>query len=200
MMCYHPSLATRCWAAPPHPRPLGQRAPGPATAPATRSRCGRSQPVARCLYLRFCSMAKKTRRQKQRAAARRPAASSPGAAGWQPRTPASTRPAEAVSPSPEDTEAAGIPAEPAAAAGAAGTRRRIERVSPTTGVARGPARPGRGPANAAAMFQPLESEDAAIPFDRVPYVPADLRRVAMMAAAMVVLIIIAALVVSHLVT
>ena len=50
------------------------------------------------------------------------------------------------------------------------------------------------------MFQPLESEDAAIPFDRVPYVPADLRRVAMMAAAMVVLIIIAALVVSHLVT
>src|SRR2546430_4408956 len=49
------------------------------------------------------------------------------------------------------------------AAGAAGTRRRIERVSPTTGVARGPARPGRGPANAAAMFQPLESEDAAIP-------------------------------------
>src|SRR2546430_17223018 len=85
------------------------------------------------------------------------------------------------------------------AAGAGGPRRRIERVSPTTGVARGPARPGRGPANAAAMFQPLESEDAAIPFDRVPYVPADLRRVGVMAALMVVPLIAAALLVSHVV-
>ena len=50
------------------------------------------------------------------------------------------------------------------------------------------------------MFQPLESDDAAIPFDRVPYVPADLRRVAVMAVCMVVLIIIAALIVSRVVT
>ncbi len=50
------------------------------------------------------------------------------------------------------------------------------------------------------MFQPLESEDAAIPFDRVPYVPSDLRRVGVMAALMVVLIIVAALIVSHVVT
>ena len=50
------------------------------------------------------------------------------------------------------------------------------------------------------MFQPLDSDDAAIPFDRVPYVPADLRRVGVMAVCMVVLIIIAALIVSRVVT
>jgi hypothetical protein len=50
------------------------------------------------------------------------------------------------------------------------------------------------------MFQPLAPDDAAIPFDRVPYVPADLRRVAVMAALMIALIIIAALIVSHVVT
>jgi hypothetical protein len=44
---------------------------------------------------------------------------------------------------------------------------------------------------AAAMVEPLDSDDPAIPFDRVPYVPADLRRVAMIAAIMVVLILIA---------
>ena len=142
-------------------------------------------------------MAKKTRRQKQRAAARRPAASSPGAAGWPARTP-TPRTAEAVSTSPEET--AVVAAEPAAAADAGSARRRIERVSPAAGGSRVAARPGRGPANAAAMFQPLESEDAAIPFDRVPYVPSDLRRVGVMAALMVVLIIVAALIVSHVVT
>ena len=51
--------------------------------------------------------------------------------------------------------------------------------------------------SAAALFQPLESDDAAIPFDRVPYVPQDLRRVAIMAALMVVLILIAAFVVTR---
>ena len=50
-----------------------------------------------------------------------------------------------------------------------------------------------------AMFQPLETEDAAIPFDRVPYVPADLRRVAITAGLMIVLILIAAVVVTHVV-
>jgi len=49
------------------------------------------------------------------------------------------------------------------------------------------------------MFQPLDTEDAAIPFDRVPYVPADLRRVLVIALMMVALIIIAAVVVTHVV-
>ena len=47
------------------------------------------------------------------------------------------------------------------------------------------------------MVEPLDSDDPAIPFDRVPYVPADLRRVAVIAALMVVLILIAWVVVSH---
>jgi hypothetical protein len=50
------------------------------------------------------------------------------------------------------------------------------------------------------MFAPLESDDAAIPFDRVPYVRADLRRVAVIAGLMVVVIVIAAIVVSHIVS
>ena len=78
-------------------------------------------------------------------------------------------------------------------------RRRIERLSQATPVAARAGRPGRGPSNAAAMFQPLETEDAAIPFDRVPYVPADLRRVAVIALMMVGLIIVAAIVVTHVV-
>ena len=49
------------------------------------------------------------------------------------------------------------------------------------------------------MFQPLDAEDAAIPFDRVPYVPADLKRVAITASLMIVLILIAAVVVTHVV-
>src|ERR1019366_18359 len=53
------------------------------------------------------------------------------------------------------------------------------------------------PQSASAMFQPLDSEEAAIPFDRVPYVPRDLRRVAIMAALMIVLILIAAFVVTR---
>ncbi len=44
---------------------------------------------------------------------------------------------------------------------------------------------------------PLDTDDAAIPFDRVPYVPGDLRRVAIIAVVMVFLIIIADLVVTH---
>lgn len=102
------------------------------------------------------------------------------------RAPAATaRPASASAQAPAPTAAMGAPA-----------RRRIERLSQAA-----PARTARGRAagNAAAMFQPLESEDAAIPFDRVPYVPADLRRVLVMALLMVVLIIIAAIVVTHVV-
>ena len=89
----------------------------------------------------------------------------------------------------------------AAVAAPAGTppRRRIERLSQATPVATRAGRPGRGPSNAAAMFQPLDTEDAAIPFDRVPYVPADLRRVLVIALMMVGLIIIAAIVVTHVV-
>ena len=47
------------------------------------------------------------------------------------------------------------------------------------------------------MFLPLDSDDAAIPFDRVSDVPRDLRRVAIMASLMIVLILIAAVVVTR---
>ena len=80
-----------------------------------------------------------------------------------------------------------------------GARRRIERLSQSAAPATRASRPGRGPANAAALFQPLDTEDAAIPFDRVPYVPADLRRVAITAGLMIVLILIAAVVVTRVV-
>ena len=148
-------------------------------------------------------MAKKTRRQKQRAA-RRPIASSPGAlTPGIPRQPApdvAGATAADADLAPGDAELTSAVSSAPAAAGGGSTRRRIERVTPTAAAARGAARPGRGPANAAAMFAPLESEDAAIPFDRVPYVPSDLRRVAAMAGLMVVLIIIAAVIVSRVVT
>jgi hypothetical protein len=71
-------------------------------------------------------------------------------------------------------------------------RRRVQRVNPAAQP-----RPIRGQVSAAALFQPLDSEEAAIPFDRVPYVPRDLRRVAIMASLMVVLILIAAVVVTR---
>ena len=105
----------------------------------------------------------------------------------------------AAAPSPPRATAPGrrAAAAPVAPAGAA-PRRRIERLSQTTPVATRAGRPGRGP-SAAAMFQPLDTEDAAIPFDRVPYVPADLRRVLVIALMMVALIIIAAIVVTHVV-
>ena len=51
---------------------------------------------------------------------------------------------------------------------------------------------------AAAMFQRRSTATVpAIPFDRVPYVPRDLRRVAIMASLMIVLILIAAFVVTR---
>ncbi|HWW09820.1 MAG TPA: hypothetical protein VNY76_06185 [Candidatus Acidoferrales bacterium] len=145
-------------------------------------------------------MAKKTRKQKQRAAARRstPAGTTRVQAPQRPVVDdewqlgvADTEDIEHVD-EPEAAEYAAVDSVPVAG------RRRIERVSAVT--AQRAVRQGRPPANAAAMFQPLESDDAAIPFDRVPYVPADLRRVGVMAVCMVALIVIAALIVSHVVS
>ncbi|MBV8196098.1 MAG: hypothetical protein JOY80_11305 [Candidatus Dormibacteraeota bacterium] len=146
-------------------------------------------------------MAKKTRKQKQRAAARRagPVRTTGGSiSAWDiPRDGASTAAPESPSdstPTGGDTEAP-IVAAAALPASTAAPRRRIERLSQAAA-----ARPGRrGPTNTAAMFQPLDNEDAAIPFDRVPYVPADLRRVAIIAGLMVLLIIIAAFIVTNIV-
>ena len=80
----------------------------------------------------------------------------------------------------------------AAVATNSSARRRVQRVNPALQP-----RAPRGQMSAAALFQPLDSEDAAIPFDRVPYVPRDLRRVAIMASLMVALILIAAVVVTR---
>lgn len=82
-----------------------------------------------------------------------------------------------------------------AAAGSAG-RRRVGRIDPTAAAAATAGRQalraqrGRGQSTAA-MFEPLPPEDASIPFDRVPYVQADLRRVLVIAGMMVVLIVVA---------
>jgi|SRR5580700_2535676 hypothetical protein len=156
-------------------------------------------------------MAKKTRKQKQRAATRRPgspAPSTPGATTRPAMAPASAvaRPVqtrvlpESVLPLAGDE--LDIESEPvdeeepeeavAAVAIDSSARRRVQRVNPALQP-----RVPRGQMSAAALFQPLDSEDAAIPFDRVPYVPRDLRRVAIMASLMVVLILIAAVVVTR---
>jgi hypothetical protein len=156
-------------------------------------------------------MAKKTRKQKQRAATRRPGAPAPSTPG------ATTRPAMAPASAvarpvhtrvlPETVlplagDELDIESEPvdeeepeeavAAVATDSSARRRVQRVNPALQP-----RAPRGQMSAAALFQPLDSEDAAIPFDRVPYVPRDLRRVAIMASLMVVLILIAAVVVTR---
>ena len=153
-------------------------------------------------------MAKKTRKQKQRAATRRPGTPAPAAppvAARQTAAPApiTQRPAqprvlpETVLPLPgTELEIESEPADeiPDADEAAADTsaRRRVQRLNPAAQP-----RQVRGQVSAAAMFQPLDSDDAAIPFDRVPYVPRDLRRVAVMASLMVVLILIAAFVVTR---
>ncbi len=74
-------------------------------------------------------------------------------------------------------------------------RRRIGRIDPGSNAARR-AKPVRS-GNAVAQFEPLDPEDAAIPFDRVPYVPSDLRRVAVIATLMVLIILVATFIVSH---
>jgi hypothetical protein len=142
-------------------------------------------------------MAKKTRKQKQRAAVRRP----PTAANPVPSRPTLIEPQPAAL---DYLGASPLAGEPESALQApvqdqAPARRRVERLTTAPAARTGARAPQRG-TTTAAMFRPLESEDAAIPFDRVPYVPSDLRRVAVMAACMVVLIIIAAVVVSHIVS
>lgn len=134
-------------------------------------------------------MPKKTRRQKQRAAVRRPSPS--------------TAPPTASAPTGVAVEAEDLqPVEPAAEAVVAPTppidssRRRVERVS---AVAAAAPRTRAVKGQPSGFIQPLDSEDAAIPFDRVPYVPADLRRVAIIATIMVLLIIVADIVVSNVV-
>jgi hypothetical protein len=132
-------------------------------------------------------MAKKTRKQKQRAATRRPG------------MPAATAP-DGIAAATAEADAGAVavttvPAVPVAAVEADPTRRRVERVSGVTPGLR--VRPARS--QAPGYIQPLESDDAAIPFDRVPYVPADLRRVAIIAGIMIALIIIADIIVSNVV-
>lgn len=180
-------------------------------------------------------MARKTRRQKQRAATRQPAlaqarpaaaarpepAGDPGAAraAATPRVaepeapPAVTNGTLKDEPAPLASPEAEAPAP--ARAGEGAVRRRVERIVPEAPPAPSPAAgpkapPGAAPGragrpatqrsrytSAAAMVAPLESEDPGIPFDRVPYVPADLRRVAVIAVFMVVLILIAWVAVAH---
>jgi hypothetical protein len=152
-------------------------------------------------------MAKKTRKQKQRAAVRRAPAPSATA------RPAAPAPAQVVRPAaarsmPETAvmtpaEDVDVAAEPAGTGADPGvdtvdyaSRRRVQRINPAAAPRPGRAQTRTG-VSAAALFQPLESEDAAIPFDRVPYVPRDLRRVAIMASLMIVLILIAAFVVTR---
>jgi hypothetical protein len=153
-------------------------------------------------------MAKKTRKQKQRAPARRVQA--PGTASRQasaapsparfapPLLPASVAPLPGSggvveSELDDDAVATGVAAADDGYAAADGSsRRRVQRLNP----AAQPRSPSRQ-VSTAAMFLPLESDDAAIPFDRVPYVPQDLRRVAIMASLMIVLILIAAFVVTR---
>ena len=153
----------------------------------------RALPELRCAtypILLGAPMAKKTRKQKQRAALR--------SAGASIAPPTATAPtgvaveAEDLQPAPSPSDAVAVDV---GAAEPAGQRRRVERVSPSGAVSR--SKPGRN--QVAPFIQPLESDDAAIPFDRVPYVPADLRRVAVIAALMIALIIVADIIVTNVV-
>jgi len=155
-------------------------------------------------------MAKKTRKQKQRAATRRPGTPAPAApvTATRPVTAGPTlRPTQQPQVLPatvlplvgseleiqSEPEEDGAEEQVATAAPADGSaRRRVQRVNPAAQP-----RSPRGQVSAAAMFLPLDSDEAAIPFDRVPYVPRDLRRVAIMAGLMLVLILIAAFVVTR---
>ena len=157
-------------------------------------------------------MTKRTRAGRQQAARRRPqprpttpGGAPPGAAGGGPGGP--VRPAGAgapVEPDDDTLNGAGAAGEEEAAAPSAaaapaarpapppGGARRVGRIDPATAGRR--LKPQQ---KQQVAFAPLDPEDPSIPFDRVPYVPADLRRVAIMAGFMVALIIIAAFVVTH---
>lgn len=127
-------------------------------------------------------MPKKTKKQKQRAQQRR---------SFTPET-------EAAEAATAVEDSAALEDETETAVTGESTRRRVERVTP--GAAGSKAAQSRSRfMSTAAMVAPLESDDPAIPFDRVPYVPADLRRVAIMAAIMLLLIVIADIVVSNVV-
>ena len=150
-------------------------------------------------------MAKKTRKQKQRAATRRPGAPAPAAPGGVARQATASAPQRQAAPT---TRPALPQVLPETVLPLAGTELEIEsepvdaeELEPETAVAAvdtsAQPRAPRGQVSAAALFMPLESDDAAIPFDRVPYVPRDLRRVAIMASLMIVLILIAAVVVTR---
>jgi hypothetical protein len=148
-------------------------------------------------------MAKKTRKQKQRAVTRRPSPSfrplTSGAPGAAPATGTIGLGGGDVA----DVEVADEPQPVADAAASVAVsipasdpgRRRVERV----GASAPTARPRSTRGQTQGYIQALETEDAAIPFDRVPYVPADLRRVAIIAGLMIVLIIVADIIVSNVV-
>ena len=152
-------------------------------------------------------MAKKTRKQKQRTAARHPVGVAPARPVAGPvGTPLASGAVRTfatdvveVSP-PRATPVAAAVGRPAET-----TRRRVERVTPASASSIAAGRQQRATAKsarfgtAAAMVEPLDSDDPAIPFDRVPYVPADLRRVAVIATIMVILILIAWAIVSKVV-
>ncbi|MFN2451496.1 MAG: hypothetical protein ABR541_04005 [Candidatus Dormibacteria bacterium] len=128
------------------------------------------------------------------------------------RPPAVRRPVASAAPELADVEAPVSGAPPAAPATATATaddvtvappaaappavvRRGVGRVEPGAAARRreGAARAG----SLSAGFEPLDPADPAIPYDRVPYVPADLRRVAVIAGAMILLILLADIIVTH---
>jgi len=80
-----------------------------------------------------------------------------------------------------------------------GERRRVGRIDPTAAAQRTQRAKSGRQLSTAAMFEPLPPDDDAIPFDRVPYVPGDLRRVLIIAALMVVFIVVADVVISNVV-
>lgn len=150
-------------------------------------------------------MAKRTRKQKQRAVTRRPTTPSQplttGAPGAASASGPSQHAAAPVAVEEDQLPAAATTVDPAASVAVQipaveSARRRVERVAAAAAPA-ARARTTRGQTQG--YIQSLDTEDAAIPFDRVPYVPADLRRVAIIATLMIVLIIVADIVVSNVV-
>jgi hypothetical protein len=148
-------------------------------------------------------MAKKTRKQKQRAITRRPSTTFRPLTSGAPGAAAATGAGRTTAPDVADIEEVEEPQPLADAAASVAVsipasdprRRRVERV----GASAPTARPRSTRGQTQGYIQALETEDAAIPFDRVPYVPADLRRVAIIAGLMVVLIIVADIIVSNVV-
>lgn len=140
-------------------------------------------------------MPRKTKRQKQRTVTRHPgAATAPPTAAAPTGVAVEAEDLQPLGPGP------GLAAPPAAPD--VPVRRRVERLGSTPAAAgqRAPTAAGRpGRPVPGGYIQPLDTDDAAIPFDRVPYVPSDLRRVGVIAVLMVVLIIVADIIVSNLV-